>query len=144
MQAGDQIGDGDVKQARRSQRKDGRQDVLHGRQSCITGQPSNQRCNARRQIVDKGAAACVSGMHEYREIPDLLRNRVRDDRQRRCRAKREIGNERGSDHDPVAEVVHAVADDDHQSRSSAGNAVIEGSVGDAVVQSLRCVVTVSP
>ena len=56
-------------------------------------------------------------MHEYGEIADLLRHRVGDDGDRRRDAELRAGEERGGDHDAVAEVVHAGADQDHESRA---------------------------
>ncbi len=56
-------------------------------------------------------------MQQHGEVSDLLRNRVGDDRQRGRRPNVKSAMKGRGDDDAVAEVVHAVADQDHQSRS---------------------------
>ena len=56
-------------------------------------------------------------MQQDRKIADLLRYGVRDDGQRRGDAERVVGEKCGRDDDAVAEVMHAVADQDHRTRT---------------------------
>jgi hypothetical protein len=55
---------------------------------------------------------------EHCEIADLLRHCVSDDGNRRRDAELRAGKERGRDHDAVAKVVHAGANEDHEPRAS--------------------------
>jgi hypothetical protein len=66
-------------------------------------------------------------------VADLLRQRVRDDRDGRGEPQRGVGEERRRDHDAVAEVVDAVADQDHEPRPAL---VVQRVVVLALVQPL--------
>ncbi len=146
MQAGDQVRHGDVEQARRCDREHGRKHVLHRGERSIAGEAAQQGRDPGSQVVGERASACVPGVQQHREVSDLLRNRMRDDRQRGCRAEREVGQKRGCDHDAIAEIVHAVADHDHQAGATAVAAVRMRRAGALPVLSerLRVEVTVPP
>src|SRR5204863_7317660 len=89
---------------------------------------SRKRRGTGRQVVRKGAPARVPRMQQHCEVSHLLRNRMRDDRQRGCGPEREIGDESRGDDDAVAEIMDAVANQDHQPRSSAVETVTMASL----------------
>jgi hypothetical protein len=146
VQAGNQIGNCHVKQARCCQREHRRQNLLHRRDRAVTGEPAGQSSRAGREVVGKGAPARIARVHQHRKVTHLLRNGVGDDRQRGRRSQGKIGDERGRDNDPIAEVVDAVADHDHQAGAPAVGTVCElrRAFWRAAVQGRGFVVAVPP
>src|SRR5512132_3419974 len=110
VKARNQIGDGDVEEARRRYRKDGRQDTFHPSQGTIRGQRADQRGESCADVERECFLATEARVQQDREIADLLRYGVRDDRERRCDAERVIREKRSGDDDAVAEIVNAIAD----------------------------------
>src|SRR3989338_3705209 len=128
MQTGDQVGNGNVNHARRSQCQKGRHDALHRLKREI-GQPAARQHRQAGQHVDaQGLRLAVSGMQQDQKIADLLRDLVRDDRQRGDDAEMNIDKERRRDDHPVDKIVESVADHDHRAAAAMSFVVVRLAV----------------
>lgn len=118
MQAGDEIRHCNIEQARSGDRKHGRQGKLHIAQGKITGEPTDQGGDAGGHIERESAAPGITRVQQDCEVAHLLRDRMRNDGQR-CRDTQRLVGEKGSrDDNAVADVVHAIADQNHQAGTS--------------------------
>ena len=113
VKARNQVRDRDVQKARRRNRKHRRLYARHSGQRDIRRQRADERSEARRHIECERFRPRESRMQEDGKIAHLLRYGMRDDRERRGDPERVVGEKRRRDHDAVAEIVHAVADQDH-------------------------------
>ncbi len=123
VQARNQVGDGDVEQARRGDREHDGQRLLHVGEREVAGERADQRGNADGDVERKCARPRVNPeCSEHGEVADLLRHRMRDDRDGRGDAQAVLARNAAAMTMPSQKLWTLVADQDHEPGAAPGRA----------------------